>query len=92
MRATAALIDANLQPEDDAQYPVEFVSWDTEGDCVVYLGRIQMNDELRASAKANDAAHPLAHWKRMLERMGWEVSAYPHPMPDGYPIRSNDER
>jgi hypothetical protein len=84
-------IGAYLQPEDDEQHPVESVSWEAEGDCVVFLGDIQANDDLRATAEANDAPHLLVYWKRALERSGWEVSAYPHPLPDGYPIQGRDQ-
>ena len=72
-------VTTHLQPEDDDEYPVESVSWDSEGGCVVFLGRIQANDELRAAAKANDAESVLAFWKHHLERVGWDVTGHPWP-------------
>jgi hypothetical protein len=74
-------ISCQLLPDDDQYYPVETVSWDPDGDCVVYLGRIQLDVNTRAIAigMSDEVGTPLAWWKSFLERSGWEVTSHPWP-------------
>jgi hypothetical protein len=77
-------IGVELQPEDSGEYPAESITWDWEGNVWVSLGRQQLTEHTREiyDARNDEADSALAWWAMHLGRSGWDVDAYPWPMPE----------